>query len=142
MTFLFVYKAKIHPISFFHFKTSKRMDVTSDKDLFDFIESLGKEEEKYSTIAATATTIAAVHNNTNSIDTAAAVSDSSIISDQDLTESVVVDVWQDIADALNNWSERILSIESRYTNKVAFKKQLKSRWRGNNWTVLYKQRVD
>ena len=39
------------------------------------------------------------------------------LSNQDLDE--IVDVWQDIADALNNWSERILGIESRYTNKVA-----------------------
>ena len=101
--------------------------VTTNLDLFDFIESLEKEEEKkYST---TAVATAAVHTNTNRIDTAISDSDStaaaastaatasSIISDQDLTESV--DVWQDIADALNNWSERILSIESRYTNKVA-----------------------
>ena len=100
------------------------MDVTSDRDLFDFIESLGKEEEeKYSaTITATATAATAVHNNTNRIDTAISDSDSiattsSIISDQDLIERVG-DVWQDIFDALNNWSERILSIESQYTNKI------------------------
>ena len=106
------------------------MDVTSDMDLFDFIESLGKEEEeKYSTTTttATATTSTAVHNNTNIIDTAISDSDStaattaastagSVISDQDLTETV--DVRQDIFDALNNWSERILSIESIYTNKI------------------------
>ena len=112
------------------------MDVTSDMDLFDFIESFGKEEEeekKYSTTTATATAITstAVHNNTNIIDTAISDSDStaattaastaastagSVISDQDLTETV--DVWQDIFDALNNWSGRILSIESQYTNQI------------------------
>ena len=83
------------------------MDVTSDRDLFDFIESLGKEEEeeeeKYSTTTATATTITAVHNNTNIIDTAISDVDStaastaastagSVISDQDLTERGD-DVW-------------------------------------------------
>ena len=96
--------------------------VTTNLDLFDFIESLEREEEeKYSTIAATAAAATAL-NNTNIDHTAAAVSDSSVISNhhhhqQDPDETV--DVWQDIADALNNWSERILSIESRYINKVA-----------------------
>ena len=96
--------------------------AASNLDLFDFIESLEREEEKYST------TTAAALNNTNIVDTAISDSDSafsaSVISDQDLTETV--DVWQDIADALNNWSERILSIESRYTNKITnFRKTIK-----------------
>ena len=78
--------------------------VTSNLDLFDFIESLEKEEEKYSTTTADAATTAAL-NNTNIDDTAisASASSSSIISNQDLDETV--DVWQDIADVLNNWSE-------------------------------------
>ena len=107
--------------------------ATKNLDLFDFIESLEKEEEKkYSTTAVAA----AVLNNTN-IDyttaataaAAAAVSDSSVISNQQ-DHDETVDVWQDIADALNNWSERILSIESQYTNQITNfrKKQLKSRW--------------
>ena len=126
VTFLFLYKAKIHPISFFHFKTSKRMAgaaaanaaaTTSNLDLFDFIESL-EREEKYSTTTTTAAAAAtaATPSNTNIDDTAIFDSASSIISNQDLE---TVDVWQDIAEALNNWSERILSIESRYTNKLS-----------------------
>ena len=91
------------------------MAGASNPDLFDFIESL-EREEKYSTTAATT---AAALNNTNIDDTAisdSASSASSVIGDQDLDETA--DVWQDIADALHNWYERILSIESRYTNKI------------------------
>ena len=40
-------------------------------------------------------------------------------------ESQHVDVWHDIAEALNNWTERILHVESSYNNKLAFEKQLK-----------------
>ena len=90
--------------------------ATKNPDLFDFIDSLEREEEKkYSTSAVAA---AAVLNNTDNIaDTAISSSSlSAVTSDQDLDETV--DVWQDIADALDNWSERILSTESRYTNKV------------------------
>ena len=89
--------------------------VTSNLDLFDFIESLEKEEEKkYSTTAIAA----AVLNNTNIDYNTAAVSDSSVISNHQQDPDETVDVWQDIADALNNWSERILSIESRYTKTI------------------------
>ena len=77
------------------------MAAALDTDLFDFIESLGKEE-KYLT------------------DTA--ISTPSFVSNQ---ESQHVDVWHDIAEALNNWSERILDVESRYTNKVtSFRKTI------------------
>ena len=87
---------------------------TSNPDLFDFIESL-EREEKYSTtfadVAAAATT---APNNTNIDDT---ISDSSsIISNQD---PETVDVWEDIATALNNWTQRILDVESRCNNKAA-----------------------
>ena len=77
-------------------------------DLFDFIESL-EREEKYSS-----TTTTAAPNNINIDDT---ISDSfSIISNRD---SQTVDVWQDIATALNNWTQRILDVESRCNNKAA-----------------------
>ena len=39
--------------------TSKRMDVTSDKNLFDFIESLGKEEQDLTTTTTAAAVIKA-----------------------------------------------------------------------------------
>ena len=89
--------------------------ATSNPDLFDFIESL-EREEKYSTATSTTATATATPNNTNIDDTISVSASSSIISNQDLE---TVDVWQDIAEALNNWSERILSIESRYNTKVA-----------------------
>ena len=75
------------------------MDVTSDKDLFDFIENLGKEEQDLTTTAA-----------------AVIDADDATVSNQEYQQ---VDVWNDIADALNNWSKRILLVESRYNNKVA-----------------------
>ena len=128
MTFLFIYKPKIHLISFFHFKTLKRMDVAgaaaalpADTDLFDFIESLEREEK----FVPTTTTTAAVDtttapNNTNIDDT---ISDSSsIISNRDFQSSG--DVWNDIEEALNNWTQRILAVESVYNNKVASFRQI------------------
>ena len=69
--------------------------LPADTDLFDFIESLGKEEK----------------------DLTDTISDSSsIISNQD---PETVDVWEDIATALNNWTQRILDVESRCNNKAA-----------------------
>ena len=84
------------------------MACASNPDLFDFIESL-EREEKYST-----TTAAAALNNTNIDDTISHCS--SIISNQD---PETVEVWQDIATALNNWTQRILDVEIRCNNKAA-----------------------
>ena len=69
------------------------MDANRD-DLFDFIETLGKEEEKVSAAAA---------------DTKQAADD---------------DVWLRIMDALNNWSGRILDAESRYRRSMSFRDQI------------------
>ena len=80
------------------------MDVTSDKNLFDFIDSLGKEEQDLTTAVVI------------DADDATTISTPSFVSNK---ESQHVDVWNDIAEALNNWSERILDVESRCTNKVA-----------------------
>ena len=92
-------------------------------DLFDFIESL-EREEKYSSTTATA-----APNNINIDDT---ISDSSsIISNRD---SQTVDVWQDIATALNNWTQRILDVESRCNNKAASFRQTIEGY--NSWTGL------
>ena len=113
--FLSVYKPKFHLIWFFHFKTSKDMAGAcgaSNPDLFDFIESLEREENYWTTIAAAASTAT---NNTN-IDDTISDSSSTIITNQD---SETVDVWQDIARALNNWTQRILDVESRCNNKTA-----------------------
>ena len=78
------------------------MAGASNPDLFDFIESL-EREEKYST-----TNAVVAPKNTNIDDT---ISDSSsIISNRD---SQTVVVWQDISMALNNWTQRILDVESR-----------------------------
>ena len=83
--------------------------IASNPDLFDFIESF-EREEKYSTTFADVIT----PNNININDT---ISDSSsIISNQD---PETVDVWEDIATALNNWTQRILDVETRCNNKAA-----------------------
>ena len=84
--------------------------LPADTDLFDFIENLGKAEQGLTTTTATA---AGTTDDTN-IDDASSVS-SSVISNQD---PETVDVWEDIATALNNWSQRILDEESRYNNKA------------------------
>ena len=90
--------------------------VASNPDLFDFIESLEKEEEKYSnTFADIAVAAAATVPNNINIDES--ISDSSsTISNQDRE---TIGVWEDIATALNNWTQRILDVESRFNNKAA-----------------------
>ena len=70
--------------------------LPTDTDLFDFIESLGKEEKDL-----TDTTIS---------------TSSSPDSNQ---ESEHINVWDDIATALNNWTQRILDVETRCNNKTA-----------------------
>ena len=82
------------------------MDVTSDENLFDFIERFGKEEEEQDLTAAVA-----------AIDVDAAIQTSS--SRGASNQSGVNDVWGDIAEALNNWNQRILDVESRYESKTA-----------------------
>ena len=81
------------------------MDVTSDKNLFDFIERFGKEEEQDLTTAAAV-----------AIDVDAAIPTSSSRASNQSGEN---DVWGDIAEALNNWTQRILDVESRYESKTA-----------------------
>ena len=103
-------------IGFFQLKTAKVMAGTAalNPDLFDFIESLEREENKYSATTTTTATATTASNNTNIVDT---ISDSSsITSNQDFQPA---DVWQDIATALSNWTQRILDVESRCDNKAA-----------------------
>ena len=82
--------------------------AASNPDLFDFIESLEREEKKDSTVTT------AAPNNINIDD---AISDSSSITSN--RDSHTADVWQDIVTALNNWTQRILDVESRCDNKAA-----------------------
>ena len=86
---------------------------TADTDLFDFIESLEREEKFTPT-----TTAAAAVDTTTTVD-AAVISDSSssTINNRDFQSSS--DAWNDITEALNNWVQRILTIESIYNNKTA-----------------------
>ena len=88
--------------------------AASNPDLFDFIESL-ERDEKY-----LATTTAAPNN--FNIDVP--ISDSSSSSITNNQDSQTVDVWQDIAEALNNWTQRILDVESRCNNKAASFRQI------------------
>ena len=81
------------------------MDVTSDENLFDFIERFEKEEEQDLTTAAAV-----------AIDVDAAIPTSSSRASNQSGEN---DVWGDIAEALNNWTQRILDVESRYKSKTA-----------------------
>ena len=103
---MFVHKPKFHLSWFFQPKTAKVMADAPNPDLFDFF--LLEREEKYSTDTA------AAPNNINIDDT---ISDSSSITSN--RDPQTVDVWQDIATALNNWTQRILDVESRCNNKAA-----------------------
>ena len=87
---------------------------TVDTDLFDFIENLEREEK----FTPTSTTAAAAAVDTTTTD-AAVISDSSssTINNRDFQSSS--DAWNDITEALNNWVQRILAIESIYNNKTA-----------------------
>ena len=75
------------------------MDVAPDINLIDFIESLGKaEEEQEETL------------------TAAAAPPKPKADDGD--------VWEDIASALDNWTQRILDTESRLCKSADFRQQI------------------
>ena len=63
------------------------MDVVPDRDLFDFIDGLDAKEKDTSL-------------NTK-------------VWNKEEEKDEETDVWQDIADALNNWTQRILDNESR-----------------------------
>ena len=79
--------------------TAKRMDVVPDTNLFDFIESLGKAEEEEETAPA------------------AAAAAPELKADDG-------DVWQDIASALDNWTQRILDVESRHSKSADFRQRI------------------
>ena len=85
------------------------MDVVLDKDLFDFVESLGKEVEE----EAGSLQVSIGENEEEEKDT---------------------DVWSDIADALNNWSQRILDTESLHNILENFRQTIED--------SLYKQQLD
>ena len=91
---------------------------TADTDLFDFIESLEREEK------FVPTTVAAAASAVDTTIEAAAISDSSsfTINNRDFQSSG--DVWNDIAEALNNWTQRILNVESIYNSKSASCRQI------------------
>ena len=75
------------------------MDVAPDTNLFDFIESLGKAEEEEETAPA------------------AAAAAPELKADDG-------DVWEDIASALDNWTQRILDVESRHCKSADFRQQI------------------
>ncbi len=92
--------------SFIPFWTLMRMDVVPDKELWDFINNLGEadvqEEVKLSSQSTPAATAAAA---------AAAAPE----------EAAVADVWQTIADAVDDWTHRILDAESLHDRSESFR---------------------
>ena len=72
------------------------MDVAPDTNLFDFIESLGKSEDE------------------EDEEEKAAAATPELKADDG-------DVWQDIASALENWTQRILDVESRHSKSADFR---------------------
>ena len=74
----------------FYIATSSRMDVVQDRDLYDFIESLGVKEKK-------------VENGVNDVTN----SENEKVGNCEVKRKEI-DVWQDIADAENDWSRRII----------------------------------
>ncbi len=81
---------------------------TADTDLFDFIESLEREEKFVPTTATAAAT---------TFDATISDSSSSTINNRDSQSSS--DILNDIVDALNSWTQRILDVEHRCNNKAA-----------------------
>ena len=71
------------------------MDVASDGDLYDFIESFDVKERKEDSLQDTQTRVEKEEEETN--------------------------VWQDIADALDNWSGRILDGEILHEKSENFR---------------------
>ena len=73
------------------------MDVAADRDLFNFVDSLGekgKEKEETDSLY---------------------VSTGSITSQEEVEDEVEIDVWADLESALNNWTQRVLDAESKHS---------------------------
>ena len=90
------------------------MDVTSDKDLFDFIDNLGKEE-KTSTVIIDAVADSLLQPN----------SDNNICSaNVNFQESQTDTLWKDIGIALDSWSQRVLDTESKHSKSINFQQTI------------------
>ena len=81
------------------------MDVTSDKNLFNFIENLGKEEVNISEGSSSSSSIS------SSTPAPTGTTDN-------LPGTQPDDIWIDITNALESWTQKILDVESRCNNKA------------------------
>jgi len=94
--------------------------VNSETELFNFIENLGKEEhiqeEKtiITTVNATSDSLLQHNNDNNICNNNANHQDSSSVNS----------LWNDITDALDNWSARVLDAESKYCKSTTFQQTI------------------
>ena len=92
------------------------MDVTTDKDLFNFVENLGKEEEGTSittVVDAVADSMLQSNNDEN-------ISSNNV----NQQESSAANFWEDIANALDDWSQRVLDVESKHSKAINFQQSI------------------
>ena len=78
------------------------MDVATDRDLFDFTESLDVKERKEDILPTTQTRV----------------------EEEEEEEEEETNIWQGVADALDNWNQRVLDAASRHTTSGNFQKQI------------------
>ena len=78
------------------------MDVVPDKGLLDFLDGLGKGEDGEKEV------------DTSQVSTFA----------KEKEEEKETDVWSDIVDALDNWTQRVIDAESRHNTSGNFQQQI------------------
>ena len=90
----------------FYIETSSRMDVSPGRNVYDFIESLGVKEKK-------------VENGVNDVNNSENEETREQVGDCE-EKRKEIDVWQDIADAVNDWSRRIIDAQCLHSRSEDF----------------------
>ena len=101
-----------------HIKVTRIMDVVPDTDLDNFMENLGisESEEGVTGAASTHTTVSTSGK---------------------LQEPQCDDIWRDVTDVLNNWSQQILDAVSKcYSWAGNFQQTINELLKESNWTVF------
>lgn len=90
------------------------MDVNFDKDLYDFIENLGKEEKERTSITANITESVLQTSNDNN------TNENIVQCNIKATDSL----WNDITNACESWSSKVLDAESNQSTSATFQQTI------------------
>ena len=113
-----MYIQKLRCLWFSHTKITRIMDVVPDTDLDNFMENLGISESEEGA-------------------TGAASSHTTVSTSGKLQEPQCDDIWRDVTDVLNNWSQQILDAVSKcYSWAGNFQQTINELLKESNWTVF------